>query len=207
MRTRKLLFYLLAALLGGCVPVASLHPLFTQEDVVFEENLLGTWVDKPDDPETTWVFKRFDKQDEKYKSAYELIFADEHGKKGMFVAHLVKLQDKLFLDLYPGELPWEPDDPNQIQYPYNVFFLMPVHSFIRVDSVQPQLKMRITMDDEMEKLLKENPDAVKHVSIEDRLILTAPTKELQAFVVKYADDERVFTGEIALGRKGNGGRK
>ena len=203
MKTKQLLFYLLATLLGGCVPVASLHPLFTQKDVVFKEELLGTWVDKPVDPETTWEFRRFDKRSDKYKNAYELTFADEHGKKGMFVVHLVKLQDKLFLDLFPSELPWEPDDPNQIQNPYNVFFLMPVHSFIKVDSVKPQLKMQITLDDEMEKLLEENPDAVEHVSIGDRLFLTAPTKELQAFVLKYADDERVFTGDIALSRKKN----
>ena len=45
MNTRKLLFYLLAVLLGSCVPVMSLHPLFTKEHLVFEEKLLGTWAD------------------------------------------------------------------------------------------------------------------------------------------------------------------
>ncbi len=34
MRIKKLLFYLLAALLGGCVPVMSLHSLYTEEDEV-----------------------------------------------------------------------------------------------------------------------------------------------------------------------------
>ncbi|UCG59250.1 MAG: hypothetical protein JSU70_07010 [Phycisphaerales bacterium] len=201
MRVKKLLFYLLTALLGGCVPVVSLHPLFTKEDIIFEEKLLGTWVDEPEAPETTWQFKRFDKSDGKYENAYELVFEDERGKKGVFVAHLVRLRDKLFLDIYPSELPWQPEDQNEVQCPYNVFFLMPVHSFMKVDSIEPQLKMRITMDDEMEKLLKDNPDVVKHEWIEDRLILTAPTKELQSFVLKYADDKRVFTGEIALGRR------
>jgi hypothetical protein len=61
--------------------------------------------------------------------------------------------------------------------------------------------MRLTDDDKMEELLKEDPNAVKHMSIEDMLILTASTKELQAFVLKYADDNRVFTDEIVLGRK------
>ena len=54
----------------------------------------------------------------------------------------------------------------------------------------------------MEKLLKEKPTAVKHEMVEDRLILTASTKELQKFVLKYADDDRVFTNEIVLDRKG-----
>ncbi len=65
------------------------------------------------------------------------------------------------------------------------------------------MKMRLTDDDKMAELLEEDPNAVKHMSIEDRLILTASTKELQAFVLKYADDERVFANEIVLNRREN----
>ena len=41
MKTKKFLFYLLAVFLGGCV--LSLHPLYTEKDLIFEEKLLGTW--------------------------------------------------------------------------------------------------------------------------------------------------------------------
>ena len=197
MNTKKVLFYLLAAALCGCVPVASLHCLYTEADVVFEEKLLGTWVDDPNEPDTTWEFTRIDDPN----NAYKLIFTDEEGRKGSFVAVLVKLKDKLFLDVCPSELPWEMEDPNKVDWPYNAFFLIPAHTFIKVESIEPQLKMRITQESEMEKLLKENPDAIKHTSIEDRLVLTASTKQLQAFVLKYADDERVFIDEVALDRR------
>ena len=197
MKVKKLLFYLLAALLGGCVPVMSLHSLYTKENVVFEEKLLGAWVDDPNNPETTWEFNPI----EEPKNAYKLFFSDDKGQKGSFVALLVKLQNKLFLDVYPDELPWEPDDPNEAKWLYNSFFLIPVHTFIKIDSIEPQLKMRLTDDDKMAKLLKEDPNAVKHTSIEDRLILTASTKELQAFVLKYAEDNRVFTNEVVLNRR------
>ena len=40
-----------------------------------------------------------------------------------------------------------------------------------------------------------------HTYVGDRLVLTGLTKELQAFVLKYADDERVFTGQVTLSRK------
>ena len=197
MNTKKHLFYLLAVLLGGCLPVISLHPLFTKENLVFEEKLLGTWVDDPNSPEVTWEFERIAEPEK----AYKLIFSDDKGKKGLFVTHLVKLENRLFLDVYPAELPWEQEDPNNLKWPYNTFFLIPAHTFIKVSSIEPQLKMRLTIGDEMEKLLKEDPNAVKHTSLEDRLVLTASTKELQAFVLKYADDDRVFTGEIVLNRK------
>ena len=203
MKIQKLLFYVLAALLGGCIPVASLHPLFTQEDLIFEDKLLGTWVDDPNSPETTWEFKRLDEPERAGEIAYKLIFSDEEDRKGSFVAHLVKLENTLFLDLYPSELPWEPKDPNKVEWAYNTLFLIPAHTFIKIDSIEPQLKMRLTVEDNMAELLKEDPKAVGHALTKDRLVLTASTKELQAFVLKYADDTRAFPNEIVLSRKKN----
>ncbi len=197
MKVKKFLFYLLAALLGGCVPVMSLHSLYTKENVVFEEKLLGTWVDDPNSPETTWEFNRI----EEPETAYRLVLSDKDGQKGSFVAHLVKLENRLFLDVYPSELPWEPDDPNKVKWLFNSFFLIPAHTFIKIDSIKPQLKMRLINDGKMEELLKEDPNAVKHTSIEGRVVLTASTKELQAFVLKHADDNRVFTNEVVLNRR------
>lgn len=197
MNAKKLAGYVFAVLLGGCVPVLSLHPLYTEDDVVPERRLLGMWVDDPNSPDTTWEFRDVDEPN----NAYKLIFTDEEGKKGSFVVRLVKLQEMLFLDIYPSELPWEADDPNKMDWPYNSFFLIPAHTFLRIDSIEPQLKIRLTLESEMKDLLKEEPNAIKHTFVGDRLVLTAATKELRAFVLKYADDKRLFTGDIALVRQ------
>ena len=194
MKTKKFLFYLLAALLGGCIPVMSLHPLFNEKDVVFDEKLLGGWVD---DSNSIWEFKRVGESE----NAYNLIFTDKEGKKGSFVAHLVKLENRLFLDVYPSEPPWDEKDPNKIEWLYNTLFYIPAHTFIKINGIEPELKLQLTDDDELKKLLKEDPNAAEHTSIEDKLVLTASTKELQAFVLKYADDSRLFTKEIVLNRK------
>jgi len=194
MKTKKLLFYLLAGILGGCIPVMSLHPLYTEENLVFEEKLLGTWVD---DSNNIWEFKDANEQEKTYK----LIFSDDEGKKGSFVVHLAKFKDRLFLDVFPSELSWELEESNKVEWVYNTIFLIPGHSFIIIDSIEPKLKIRITDDDEMEKLLAEDPNAVKHEIVDGTLVLTASTKELQAFVLKYADDSRVFSEEIILSRK------
>ena len=239
MKTKKFLFYVLAALLGGCIPVMSLHPLYTEEDVVFEKKLLGTWVD--DSNETTWEFKRivedsnissglgefrFRDPDESEK-AYELVYSSSDGNKGSFFAHLVKLNNRFFLDVYPSQLPFagafetlarawetasrkEPNDqnpwgldPNKLEFwTCNFWFLLPLHTFIKINGIEPQLKLQLTDDDELKKLLKKDPNAVEHTLVyEDKLVLTASTKELQAFVLKYADDSRVFTAEVVLARK------
>jgi len=197
MKTKKSLFYMLAAILGGCIPIMSVHPLYTDSDIIFEEKILGTWVDDPNSPETTWEFSRMDEP----SNAYKLIFTDEEGRKGFFEAYLVKLQDKMFLDLFPGEIPWELEDPNTADWPYNTFFLLPSHTFIKIDSIEPQLKLRTTSNSPMKEFLEEHPDAVEHILVEDRIVLTASTKELQAFILKYADDEKLFPGDITLERK------
>ena len=183
---------MLAVILGGCVPVVSLHPLFNEKNVVFDEKLLGTWVDT----NTTWEFSRT----EEPQNAYKLIFSDEEDKKGLFVAHLVKLKDKLFLDACPA--PWEQQDPNKIEWAYNTLFLIPAHTFIKINSIEPQLKMQVTDDEKMREFLEADPNAVKHTLLDDKPVLTASTKELKAFVLKYADDDRVFTDETILVRKG-----
>jgi len=188
---------MLAVILGGCVPVISLHPLYTEKDVVLDKKLYGTWVDDSSDPNTTWEFKSIDEP----KNAYKLIFTDEEGQKGSFVAHMVKLQNSLFLDIFPSEMPWEPEDPNKMDWPYNTLFLIPAHTFVKIDSMEPQLKLRLTSESDMKDLLKENPNAVKHTSVGDRLVITGSTKELQEFVLKYVDDEKLFTDEIILSRK------
>jgi hypothetical protein len=197
MKTRKFLFYMMPLFLCGCVPILSLYPLYTKEDVVLDKKLLGTWIDDVNNPETTWEFQRIDEPE----NAYKLIFTDEDSKKGSFVAHLLKLQNKLFLDIYPSDLPWEPDDPNKMDWPYNSFFLIPAHTFLKIDSIEPKLKMRLALESKIEELITEYPNAVKHMTIGERLVLTATTKELQTFVLKYIDDDKLFTDEIALVRK------
>jgi len=197
MNRKRLLYCALALALGGCVPIMSLQPLYIEEDTVFEKKLLGTWVSDPNGPHSTWQFSDINEP----KNAYKLIFTDEEGKKGSFMAKLVKLQDKLFMDVYPSEMPSDVNDPAKTAWRYNAFFLIPAHTFLKIDSIEPALKIRLTLESEMKDLLTDEPEAVRHTFVGDRLLLTASTKELRAFVLKYADDKRMFTGDVALVRK------
>jgi len=206
MHAKTVLFYCLAVLLGGCVPVVSLHPLFMEDTLVFEEKLLGTWVS-----DTTWEFARFDAvggvdmlPDELQSQAerlYRLNVTDDQGQKGSFVACLMRLDDRLFLDVFPDKFPSGEADVEKMKMLYNAFFFLRVHTFVRVDSIGAQLQMRLTDDEKFEKLLEAEPKAVKHERVDDRPVLTASTKQLQAFVTKYADDERLFPNEVTLTKK------
>ena len=213
MKMKKLAFMCLAALLGGCVPILSLHPLFTEENVVFEEKLLGTWVEDSTPPELTLEFARLDPTaveslqeqfGEQVNKFYRLNITDKEGHKGSLVACLVKLKDRLFLDVFPDKLPSGETDMEEPKLMYNAFFFVSAHTFLRVDSIGEELTLRLTVEDRFKELLEANPDAVEFTQVDDRSILTASTKELQAFVAKYAGDERLFPGELNLVRKTGG---
>lgn len=195
MKIKKILFYLLAGILGGCVPVMSLHPLYTEKEAVFEEKILGRWFNEAGD--NIYEFSRSEESNKKY----QLTLTDEDGRKGLFEAQLVKLEDKLFFDIYSEEFPCEIEDANKTELFYNAFFLIPAHTFAKVDFTEPKLKLTLTDDETMGELLEAEPNAVKFESVDDGVVLTASTKELQKFVLKYADDERLFSEEIELVRK------
>jgi hypothetical protein len=196
MKTKKALFYLLAGILAGCFPVLSLHPLYDNQHLVFEEKLLGTF-SEPNG--ITWEFTRADEP-----NAYQLIFSavseEEHKViKGLFAAHLVKLDGRLFMDIYPKEPVWGDDKGlDKTKWPYNSLFLLSAHTFAKVEIAGPQVKLWLTDLVEMKELLKEDPNAVKHEVVEDNPVLSDSTQQLQKFVLKYADDSRLFSNEHIL---------
>ncbi len=197
MKIKKILFYLLGGILCGCVPVMSLHPLYTEKDVVFEEKILGKWFDEEEENIHTYEFSRSEESSKRYK----LTYTDDEGQKGQFEAQLVKLEDKLFLDIYTEQFACDIEDANKAEWFYNAFFFIPAHTFAKVDYSEPKLKLTLTDDEKMKELLEADPNAVKFESVEDGVVLTASPKELQKFVIKYADDERLFPEEVELVRK------
>jgi hypothetical protein len=210
MRTKKILFYALAALMGGCVPVLSLQPLYTPETLVFDEQLLGTWVDDPNEPDSSWHFTRFpyaeaeelpDALEEAYQKIYRLRIRDEEQREGRFVAVLVSLDGKHFLDVFADRFPSGQQDIEEMDLFYNAFLFVPGHTFIKVDVAADRLQMHITNDDDFQRLIDDKPKAITSSAVEDRIVMTAPTEKLQAFVAKYADDERLFADEVTLQRK------
>ena len=183
MNIRELCSYVLVGLLAGCVP--SLHPLYTEKELILEEELSGLWSEE----KQIWKFEANEGE-----KSYELTVLDEDLKSGKFIAHLVKLDDSLFLDLFPGELELQANNFYKIH-------LLPAHTFLKVDQIKPTLEMRIMNHEELQKMLKDDPNLLKHEIIKDnRLILTASTKELQQFMKKYGKHKDLFGDAVEFKR-------
>ena len=114
-----------------------------------------------------------------------MIYTDEEGKKGHFDAGLGKLNNMMFLNIFPQE-------PKLKENDFYKFHILRVHSFIKIEQIEPTLKMRTMDPDKMKEMLENDPNLIKYEIVQDRLVLTAPTKELQEFMKAHANDEGLF---------------
>jgi hypothetical protein len=188
MKSKKFLLITLGIILAGCVP--SLLPLYTPKDVVYDPKLIGVWTDPNSPYSGTWEFRGIPDS-----NSYLMIYTDEKRSSGVFVVILMKLDKMLFLDVFPI------DDPNlQINSLYAIHFL-PVHTFMKVEQIEPTLKLRLMDVDKFTKRLEKNPQLLKYEVIYEasifekkqlKIVLTASTKELQDFMRKHANDSDVF---------------
>ena len=165
----------LLALLLSCVP--SLHPIYTEEDVIFDPELLGTWSEGGS--EETWAFSAHEPR------SYRLLVTDDEGRQGRFVVHLAEIDGKRFLDLFPEQLN---DEMNDF---YKQHFLQ-VHTFLFLEEIEPRLRMAPMDHDWLSEYLQEHPNAIGHEEVGDQIVFTAPTKELQNFVLQHLRTEGAF---------------
>jgi hypothetical protein len=202
MKIKKLLPFTLAFIITGCVPVWSLHPLYDDQHLTFNEMLLGTFIEDNNDANVIWEFTRTPEP-----NTYQLLLSsvskdDPNIAKGLFDVHLIKLDSQIFMDIFPKEAPWENDDAlKHMKWAFNTLFMIPVHTFAKIEILDSQLKISLTDDDNFKKLLKEDPNAVKYELVDNKPVLTASPQQLQSFVLKYADDERLFSDKKTLTRK------
>jgi len=160
---------------AGCV-ASSLHPLFTEEDLIFDPALLGTWAEQDEDD--TLTFK------DKGGKAYLLICTVE-GQKLEFEVHLVQLGELKFLDVYP-----------KIEKSHDIFHLVPAHTFWKISRDGDILRVARLDADWLMRMVAAEKIKISHQRLEDRIILTAPAKELQKFVVGYANNAFSDFGEF-----------
>jgi hypothetical protein len=169
------------ALLAGCVP--SLNPAYNREDVVYDPSVEGVWAQA--DSKATWEFHSGG------GDAYLLMYTDEKGQTGRFIAHLADIEGTLFLDLYPEEAPSDASG-------FYRFHLVPIHTIYRVKAVEPKLVLSVIDYQWLDKFLTENPAAVTSATFNGRRLLTGPTDEVRTFVLQHKD---AFSGDVALERR------
>jgi len=185
------IFLSLLLMLAGCFLVPSVHPLYTDADIVFDPALLGVWA--ADESKDSLTFIKEDANN------YKLIVADDNGPTGEFIVHLVKIGGVRFLDLYP-------DDPACKLNDLYVLHLLPAHSFMLVSQIEPTLQLASFDAEWFKKYIEKNIKAIRHEKVKDGFLLTASTRDLQKFLLAQVKTEGAF-GEPSELKRLSGGQQ
>lgn len=184
----------LSFLLPGCL-VISIHPFYTEEDIIYKPELTGTWIDHDSG---TWIIAQHMQFDGLFKPdrpgrSYEIKFTDNKGTS-VFIAHLFQLGKEMYLDFYPENQ----DKGNDFEN----FHFVPSHSLARVEFKNGQIIIGWYNQEWLLGLFNQNKIRIAHertpYDIDEKdpasyeVVLTASTADLQKFIRKYGNDPNAF---------------
>jgi len=70
--------------------------------------------------------------------------------------------------------------------------LLRARTFFLVRQIEPRLRVSAMNPDWLKKYLQRNPAAIRHEVVDGRIVLTAATRELQAFLLEQATTQDAF---------------
>lgn len=221
-------FVAMTFLFSSCL--ISLHPLYTEDTIVYESKLAGEWQEQDTDDVGTWLFRpklasiemtvtKDDgppvtvRDDSDQKGHYELAHFSKEGNFS-YDAVLLQLGSTYFLDVLP-EAPI--DDLNRFKkkekipglslteedenYPILANYVA-THNFYKVEFKNDKKILIYPFDAErLEQMVDQRKIRIKHENANGSFVITASTEDLQKFIIKYAEDENTFEDPVELALK------
>ena len=193
-------------------PLPSLHPLYTEADLVFLPELVGTW--QEDGGDSTLTFERVEGTgvsalpglsrltglSETAGGTGYILTVEVSGRKSILEARLLRLGDELFLDLYTSDYFLDKAIDGEIYQP-----IFPIHSFGRIRIEGDVLRFStlqscifVCTDGNLKTTEAEIGLPKEIVGLS--LVLSATTEQLQAFVLQHLDDYFSFEEDEFLRR-------
>lgn len=147
-----------------------------------------------DDDSSLWVIKPNKSSSEFMApeiadSAFSVTFYED-DEKAMLKGTLFELDGKKYMDFTP-----DPDEEHSVSE-LTGFHHIPVHTLARIEIREDQILLFWFGEEWLNELFEENRIRIAHEAIDfgtgySRQLLTAPTEELQKFIIKYANAEDI----------------
>ena len=195
---------LILILFNSCL--STLYPIFHEEDVVFNQQLLGSWKYIEDNQQKFMEFKKIpgDRKSELTAAVNKIsdkgYLASEADSSGtvtsQFFVFIAKIGKNYFLDFYPAELP--------SQKKINIYYKnhqIKKHNSYRIDFTdKDHFEMKRFDKSFLDKLISNNKINIRHEVVEGSNVITASTDELQKFIIQYSDNPKAFMGGVSCVR-------
>jgi hypothetical protein len=176
----------------GALFVVSLQPVYTQLDLEADSRLNGTWSDKEGD--VTFSFEQGTENGK--ENEYKLVVKEKNGEQeesGEFEARVVRLGTYYFLDIYP-------QSSKEGSEFYRLHFTR-AHTFARVEINEDSIRLAFLSASWLEAKMNEKSVDTPCVKVDDELLLTGTTEEVQELVLSHARDDEAFANPVLLERQ------
>jgi len=192
MKRRFIYIVLLAMVAMTSCLVSSLHPFYKEKDIYFDPVMTGSWLDGDS---CLWVIEANmastgilspEESDNKYRITYY----EEPEKAGVFVGTLFQINGVPYVDFYP-----DPDE-DQCTTELTCWHHFPTHTLARIGMDHEGIMLYWYGEEWLTDLFEQNRIRIKHETVEigpdlTRHVLTAPTGDLQKFIIKYANSPKI----------------
>jgi len=184
--------------LAGCL--TTLHPIFTAKDLITDPRLIGNWEKAKDKSKVIYRQPNVNElnnlspalQSEAGK-IYMLDEKDEQGDiRSTYYAFMVKLGKYYYMDYYPAS-----EKERQSADNFFAAHYISMHSIYRIEFKNSNSFNVQRLDGGyLEKLIKNKQIRIRHEVMEDGgIFITAPTEELQQYLIKYSDVPEAYGGD------------
>jgi hypothetical protein len=165
---KRALTFAFAVLSAGCL-VGSLHPVYDDASIVFDEALVGSWTNK--ESEVTVVVERGEWR------SYHVAYTDRFGTT-KFTGHLARVGPARFLNIRPED---------GLERPA---FLVVANGVMQIE-IEPA-RVRVREPEYGTVLARLNAgklDLDAATDLKRNVVVTAPTARLRAWLLKALEDE------------------
>jgi hypothetical protein len=207
MKAKSIIGSFIILLAASACSVQSLHPLYSEEVLVYDDDLEGDWLD---DDGRLWSLENAlrsqaldsgsQKEAVRHNKMYLASYKDEKDSLYAFELHLVRLGKYFFVDIFP----WEKYNEKLINE-FMVANLLPVHTFAKMEVRGDSLFLSQINGEWVSDLIKNNQIRISHEKLmlygDTEIVLTASTQELQKFLLKYQNDPQAYVQPDVFVRK------
>lgn len=193
-------FALLLVFLTGCL--TTLHPIFTEKDIAYDPKLIGTWKTENQGNKGIAVITNLSTESSVElpgnissikQKGYLVSFLDENGATSeRYIAFLARIGKHLYFDYFPADKKGD----RKIDEFFAAHFVK-MHTSYRVE-ISNDGSFELSQLDEgyVTKLIDEKKIRISYEKgADDNTVITASTKELQQYLLKYGDEPSAYRSE------------